>query len=677
MKTPRNIDTLTQGSNHLTFINEIISRNKITPDFEEKVRKEILEINNRLIDENLYITIVGEASTGKSTIINALINETLLKAGANTMTTAIATFIKYGEELSLEVRFKNKQDAVLFGIENTKNQNINHKYEIISSNVEIDQTYLWKVSKKDEPIYFAGINGSIKNLIPRLTATNSMAKHIVGITISLPSDFLKSGVVIIDTPGANAPNKEHVEITKSAVRKSDSSLIVTSGDKTISKWLKDTLGDVNFLYPLLHQCAFMISRMDLARLMMRRKSQDEAIKEIREDTIVRLKNGLREIGITKEPRVYHSAAQAIIDEISGEEPEIIDEEERKYWKEEFFKFKKDFRNYMLHRRAETIAERVLRLLEETFNSIENHFAILWKSYKNQENQLNIVTKDIRLFCNEQEKIWNAKIIEKSTYAVDTLKYKLLKDKQSSYRDIERLISGASDQETLKRNVSDKIQRILNESEAKAEKNLLRQNRVTQEVSIDFNEAFELKFKILYDRLQVLNKSNLLTNINRDNQIRKSRRVSIDKSTFADNQSDKMIGGAFIGGVLGSAIPIVGTVVGAFIGGFVGSLLGPSLKEEKEKIWKDLRPRVLDYYEKLADEVISLQKRHDKNIKIDVQNHLAYYNKTYRSEIERMKEIQAEERNGLSRLQNNLKQDLEKLRKRREDVIEQKQKLRQQ
>ena len=95
------------ASDHLEYAYRLISRGDVRPDFRLALMEEVEGVRERVEDEDLYIAVVGRASTGKSTLINALLGDTLLESGVLHMTTAAATFMRYGEELSVEVRFRD------------------------------------------------------------------------------------------------------------------------------------------------------------------------------------------------------------------------------------------------------------------------------------------------------------------------------------------------------------------------------------------------------------------------------------------------------------------------------------------------------------------------------------------------------------------------------------------
>src|SRR5262245_16459731 len=97
------IEALTNVSDHLQYIHRLISRGDAKPEMRDRLVNELQMVRERVEDKDLYIAVVGGASTGKSTFINALLGDALLEPGVLHMTTAAATFVRSGRELTVEV----------------------------------------------------------------------------------------------------------------------------------------------------------------------------------------------------------------------------------------------------------------------------------------------------------------------------------------------------------------------------------------------------------------------------------------------------------------------------------------------------------------------------------------------------------------------------------------------
>ena len=101
-----NSEFLVKLDEHLQFTEELISRHDIPKSTRKDLLKQVKKIRKKSSDSTLKLAIIGEFSSGKSTFINALLREELLKISAKP-TTAAATYISSGEAIEVEVVFKN------------------------------------------------------------------------------------------------------------------------------------------------------------------------------------------------------------------------------------------------------------------------------------------------------------------------------------------------------------------------------------------------------------------------------------------------------------------------------------------------------------------------------------------------------------------------------------------
>ncbi|OQB12016.1 MAG: Bacterial dynamin-like protein [Firmicutes bacterium ADurb.Bin193] len=128
-----------------------------------RIKNLATEIEN--FNNNDYlVSIVGEFSVGKSTLINALLGIDILPANVQE-TTCVVTKIKYDEECSIKVLYSD--GTIPKKINFDKNELFN---------------YLCKKGK-------------------------SYSEKIIEIRITVPSDILKNGITLIDTPGLGSSNE--------------------------------------------------------------------------------------------------------------------------------------------------------------------------------------------------------------------------------------------------------------------------------------------------------------------------------------------------------------------------------------------------------------------------------------------------------------------------------------
>lgn len=174
------------------------------------------ETEERLIQETFTLVILGEFKRGKSTFINALLGGNLLPTAIVPLT-AIPTLIQYGKRLAAYVKY----------LDNTKKE------------ISIGQIADYVTEK-----------GNPKNV-----------KKVREVEISHPSEFLKQGVIMVDTPGVGSIYQHNTDAAYAYLPSSDAAIFMISIDAPLSKveidYLKDISKYVNKLF-------FILNKVDVA-----------------------------------------------------------------------------------------------------------------------------------------------------------------------------------------------------------------------------------------------------------------------------------------------------------------------------------------------------------------------------------------------------------------------------
>ena len=180
--------------------------------------KEVLDLNS---DGLLRVAVVGEFSSGKSTIINALLRTQLLGVDVTQGTTNVPTIIEYGEEPNAFVYFN---DGTSTSYNNAK-----------------DAVY--------------------ENNLPRFvcdyTVKGVSSLSVKEVRILYPSKFLKNGIALIDTPGIDSTVKQRNEITAKVMQEADAALIVIPFDQPLPESVKSFLDSKVFAH--IPRCLFVVS----------------------------------------------------------------------------------------------------------------------------------------------------------------------------------------------------------------------------------------------------------------------------------------------------------------------------------------------------------------------------------------------------------------------------------
>jgi len=171
--------------------------------------KRISVLQDRFKNKTFQLVILGQFKRGKTSLINSLFGEDLLPTAIVPLT-SIITIIKYGKKEKITVSFLDGKEIEI-------------KRSILSDYITESK------NPKNE-------------------------KGVDQVTFEYPSDYLKNGVQIIDTPGVGSVYKHNTDVAYEFVPKADAGVFVVTADPPISdselqflKSIKDYLAKIIFV----------------------------------------------------------------------------------------------------------------------------------------------------------------------------------------------------------------------------------------------------------------------------------------------------------------------------------------------------------------------------------------------------------------------------------------------
>ena len=165
----------------------------------ESQSKSLLATKEYFDNKDLLIVTVGEAKRGKSSLLEALVEELGLFPIDVNVCTNIVTIVKYGEE--------EKITAVVEELD--KDDNITEK-EISITREQIPKYASEKFNKGNE-------------------------KNVSCLKIEVPNEKLKQGLVFVDAPGVGSLNIAHAEITYGFLPQADVLLFVSDASAPLTE----------------------------------------------------------------------------------------------------------------------------------------------------------------------------------------------------------------------------------------------------------------------------------------------------------------------------------------------------------------------------------------------------------------------------------------------------------
>lgn len=148
----------------------------------------LTELLRRLEDDRLRILVVGEAKRGKSTLVNALLDTTIMPTGVVPVT-ALATTVVYGPAERVEVALDGQLREVP---------------------VSELAAYITEKANPDNRL------------------------GVVSVTVHLPAELLKDGVELVDTPGTGSVHEHNTREAQTALRDIDVGVLVLTADAPMS-----------------------------------------------------------------------------------------------------------------------------------------------------------------------------------------------------------------------------------------------------------------------------------------------------------------------------------------------------------------------------------------------------------------------------------------------------------
>lgn len=321
-------------SNCFSELKRII-KSALVDDERENFLKDIESLSKKSKSKDINIAVIGEFNSGKSTFINALLRERILKE-AGRPTTAAATYITrsrphnllqyiFGTKSYVTVAFDDGQSFTF----NTSNYARCSEYIQQSYNIQTN---------------------SLNDIINVVTAEQQVAKHVVKLHVELKTKGLPKNIVIIDTPGFNPGEinfDNHLKITEDVVAKvADMAIILMPSTQPMSATLVDFL-ETN-IHRYIHRCVFIITKIDLIP-----EYERESVYEY-------VRNQVRQLGV-QSPRVYGISARTMLP------VKIIPDSMREVWplyQEGFCSVEKELWENLAVYKDITIREHVYHLLKD-------------------------------------------------------------------------------------------------------------------------------------------------------------------------------------------------------------------------------------------------------------------------------------------------------------------------
>ncbi len=201
-----------------------------------KAAEAVEGIAQKLDQNRFYLVVLGEFKRGKTTFINALLGKRLLPTGVVPLT-SIVTMMKYGPEERAEVHFADGS----------------------SRDISLDELDAY-VTERGNP---------------------NNEKAVRQVEITYPSQYLRDGVYLVDTPGVGSVFSNNTDMTYGFIPKADAALFLIAADPPIGQSEVEFLKDVRQSIRKIFFVQNKVDRLDQEE----RKESMEFSKAVLEDRL--------------------------------------------------------------------------------------------------------------------------------------------------------------------------------------------------------------------------------------------------------------------------------------------------------------------------------------------------------------------------------------------------------
>lgn len=507
---------------HIEFVEGLLARHELEATERSRIEHGLARVRRRQADPTVTMAVIGEFSAGKSSFINALLREELFETDAVQGTTTSSTVIGYAPKRTLRVS----------GTEGATS----------SRDFAPDQA------------------NELRATLSRLTAHGDEGSVGAHIELGHPSDFLRAGVRIADTPGTGSLSQWHDEVTRKTLREeADGCIVLTPAVQPLSQTLRDFLRDE--LSDQLSTCVFVLTKIDLVRPRERQRVVEFARRVLAD-----------ELGLPRAQVLTYCSlpeTEAFSEENDATERAIL--------------------GFLRERRVQLQLTSCTVLLERILGALGRDMAELAESRSREhERLLSATTQELSPFVEERRQITLASFQGRTERERQQLMDEFDRLAADETEQAVRNLDSCTSQILVRRYLSHGINVQLREggehilSHLTDETGALLALRHIQDNAIDERERFERDFLERYRTLATLSQElsmfvKVSFNLDGDESTHQDGNEALAQLALDNSAADTgrfaggIAGGAAAGAAIGSIVPGLGTVIGAGVGGLVGYL----------------------------------------------------------------------------------------------------------
>lgn len=620
---------------HIQFVRDVFGRYEWEAHVKREFEADLYNLQQRLNDDCVNIAVVGEFSSGKSSVINAMLGMDLLVMDDLPDTTLVPSIISYSEKPFLEIIYSqgNKACKTEMPIERIR---------------DYIAEYSFRESLMKEQNYDDAYVNEMTNLRAAIAKKASKIKQF---NIGIPSTFLKQGFRIIDTPGLNSLNPDCTRVTNNVLASADAAIIVgmaTDGGlhQEFREKLAETFGD------RMEQSCIIFTHYD--HMTPARRERNLAYLQ----AVTASYFGLTPERLMVVPMVPPTILASLKGKRFGKEHDemlriscnsmgkVID--------------------FSVRQREMTIINKLQKILTRILANLQVRVPEIKKKYEQKLEELERSrTNPIETFISRQLICLVRNIeIEVATYRT-TISQNLDNISADTKKELEKEILRQPDLDHLQKFMNEGLKITLKSTSDKMTQQLIDGKIFVSNAVNNQLNVFEIAIKQEFRRLNIFHlpiRNLLVENKIHDVELADSMKGAIK---FAESELERENAGyalAVVGAIIGSIFTFgIGSVIGAAIGALFG-LRGRS--SEVSDVFKKMKPK----YEKELNAALELQKSkvlasYDtvaRNHTSDFKNQLNSYQERYKAEIDRLIAEEKQNKYRINKVIEQIERDLKEI-----------------
>lgn len=587
---------------YIQYIDQVISRHDWSPDARKQLADGLALVKQRMMDKCVNISMLGETSAGKSSVINALLGVDLVKMDQLPDTTLVASVIYYAPNPAFEIEYR---DGSKYTLEHPTFSEIREK--------------LAQYSLRELPQSSCQVDSILKER----EKVAAKAEKVKCFKIGIPSGFLQKGFRIIDTPGLNTDNADCINVTKRVLAFADSSIIVNRAiDGCIRENFRDNLEE--FLGKRISQCVFVLTYFDQIS---------------RKDAFVNMsKNRMAaEFGIdVKDIVIAPMVPPTVLAHMRGEKFGADHDELLELTSQSIAKIEA----FSISNKNKTIINSLYELTLKVIESLRNNIPALRATYGQKLLVLeNSRTPQLQPFIREFTRKTSLQIAQEIAIKKGRMQADFRKITDNTIDSIDKKILSADDLEGVKKIFDNNIPYIL--EVATKEMNSVAQKAASElQVMIEtIMETFERNVQQEFKRMSMIPITVKIQPSEIGMKHLQLNESMIVASQFAAAEADRegnAAGLAVLGGIIGMFFGGVGAPIGVAIGALIGSQ-GRSLTVKST--YKKLKPKydeeLRKSFSKQGTQLIDAIDSHSEHLKACLDKKIKLFLERYEMSINEM------------------------------------------